>query len=781
MKGDFSRIRFNRQKGYTAVLEQQGRVALDADANEQCFINDYLRRSEASDVIGAHGAPSANAGFQIAVTPDGEIQIGAGRYYVNGLLCENAAPISYDNQQYLLDPAPSGANLLSELAAAGIQAVIQVYLEAWQRLVTALDDPRLREPALGQADTTVRLQTVWRVVASLQNPAPSASAATPANMTPCCQAMYQTRTGGSKSAGTMSAETSGPSSDSGCTPSPSSGYQGVENQLYRVEIHTTGDETKATFKWSRENGSVVSAVTGISGGTVEVNSLGPDANLGFQVQGWVELSDDSDQFGQTPNQPGDLYQVQSIQPSDPSLTLMGTVTTVNLDQNARVRRWDQTGSSASSTGIPLSAGTEIPLENGIQVCFGKGWYQTGDYWTFPARAATGTIDWPLAPGGVGAALPPHSTRVHRAPLACIHLNNTVDDCRMLFDPLTGLTPAKAMRVESVSWANDDVITLDELVANGLTIQFDQVPSGPINGANFIVTVEAPVAGSYGSPPSTLLRTIEIVDAQIKVAGQTLSWVLPADNELNLDQFLPAGGPPARVRIKLLGEMIFANVPVGLAFLDGRALGQPGVRADGKTPRITLQLPSGGAATASDFDAWFYLAPPLEIQNVAVGAYLAGEDWPSLVSEVNSFGVVVNSANEVIGLNAEVGDPDGEGSDWPVVEIAGVVSLNYAAVAAVTLALSLAQTASTGTAASGGSVASVPPTAAIAIGQSAIAFPISIIANPGGDASITYELTATLSLPGTGFATTRSASFTVAGMVPPSPYGYGSSAIGEELI
>ena len=35
MRGDFSRIRFNRRKNYTAVLEQQGRVALDADANEQ--------------------------------------------------------------------------------------------------------------------------------------------------------------------------------------------------------------------------------------------------------------------------------------------------------------------------------------------------------------------------------------------------------------------------------------------------------------------------------------------------------------------------------------------------------------------------------------------------------------------------------------------------------------------------------------------------------------------------------------------------------------------------
>ena len=34
MKGDFSRIRFAPSRNYTAVLQQQGRVALDADQNE---------------------------------------------------------------------------------------------------------------------------------------------------------------------------------------------------------------------------------------------------------------------------------------------------------------------------------------------------------------------------------------------------------------------------------------------------------------------------------------------------------------------------------------------------------------------------------------------------------------------------------------------------------------------------------------------------------------------------------------------------------------------------
>ena len=51
MKGDFSRIRFNPAKQYTTVLEQQGRVALDADANEQCAIDINIRDTEIDDII----------------------------------------------------------------------------------------------------------------------------------------------------------------------------------------------------------------------------------------------------------------------------------------------------------------------------------------------------------------------------------------------------------------------------------------------------------------------------------------------------------------------------------------------------------------------------------------------------------------------------------------------------------------------------------------------------------------------------------------------------------
>ena len=81
MRGDFSRLRFDRAKNYTAVLAQQGRVQLDSDANEQVAIGEHLRSIGLIDIIGAAGAPLHAAGFDITVSADGtSIQIGPGRF-----------------------------------------------------------------------------------------------------------------------------------------------------------------------------------------------------------------------------------------------------------------------------------------------------------------------------------------------------------------------------------------------------------------------------------------------------------------------------------------------------------------------------------------------------------------------------------------------------------------------------------------------------------------------------------------------------------------------------
>ena len=101
MKGDFSRNTFDQAKHFTRVLMQQGRAQLDADSNEQTAILLHYLRTLAADLIGPFAGPAgADWGFEI--TPGegkGDFSIGQGRYYVDGILCENdARAVTYNNQ-----------------------------------------------------------------------------------------------------------------------------------------------------------------------------------------------------------------------------------------------------------------------------------------------------------------------------------------------------------------------------------------------------------------------------------------------------------------------------------------------------------------------------------------------------------------------------------------------------------------------------------------------------------------------------------------------------------
>src|SRR5215210_5364225 len=147
MKGDFSRETFDSKKHYARVLMQQGRVQTDADWNEQSAIENHRDVTTALDVIGACGAPVHNAGF--AIGTDGKtLSIGAGRYYVDGILVENDALTDYQAQPDL----PNVPDVLELLKNADTANGL-VYLDVWERHITALDDPLLREVALGGPDT----------------------------------------------------------------------------------------------------------------------------------------------------------------------------------------------------------------------------------------------------------------------------------------------------------------------------------------------------------------------------------------------------------------------------------------------------------------------------------------------------------------------------------------------------------------------------------------------------------------------------------------------------
>src|SRR5690606_23834649 len=91
------------------------------------------------------------------------------------------------------------------------------------------------------------------------------------------------------SAGRMSIRAVATPPDTGpCELPPSGGYRGLENQLYRIEIHDGGAAGTATFKWSRDNASIASAVVEIVSQTesstkLKLASLGRDTVLRFNT------------------------------------------------------------------------------------------------------------------------------------------------------------------------------------------------------------------------------------------------------------------------------------------------------------------------------------------------------------------------------------------------------------------------------------------------------------------------------------------------------------------
>ena len=460
MGGDYSRVRFDPKNDFSAVLMQQGRVQLDADWNELATLIERRWRAETTDVIGRGTVPQETPdGFRIQIASGG-LTIGRGRIYVDGLLAENhgippfefdpvlaemrgTLPLSYVDQPYF----PNVAAVAPAPTTGGPHLV---YLDVWRREVSFVEDPNLIEKAVG-VDTTTRWQTVWQVKI-LADVGSGATCGSPLEAWNNLIAPSDARL--------SSAAVGVPTNDDPCLLPPSGGYRGLENRLYRVEIHDGGPNGTATFKWSQDNGAFVSAVTAITAlDKLTVASIGRDAVMRFKIGDWIEVSDDwlefSRQPGVAPQPAGVIAQIKNVDDTNRIITLVSPITVNvfgtdaqgNTDpaRHTRVRRWNQTGQVRDTNGnllVDLNApgakgvipvpptGTSIILEDGVQITFDTpagGQYKIGDYWNFAARTADASVE-------ELKQAPPLGMHHHFTRLALITFPNSVTDCRTLWPP-----------------------------------------------------------------------------------------------------------------------------------------------------------------------------------------------------------------------------------------------------------------------------------------------------------------------------------------------------------
>lgn len=428
MKADFSRLSWSPEKRFSGVRMQQGRVLLDADWNEQAAIIARGARELTEDAIGASGLPRVRFDANGQPVPH-ELGLSHEWYglafgvpflaYAGGLRCFYAGESgdegtrSFGYQPFL--PAPE--DMVDGRAAIEPGRQYLLYLDAWEQLVTPVEDEALREPALGGPDTTVRTRTAWRLRLLPLDPAsPLAEGHDPAAR-PEWQAVLQSRpTGRLAVRANPDVEITDP-----CRLSAAGGYRRLENQLYRVEVHTAGDQDTARFKWSRENGAVVAVVVEGSGDRIELEAAPPDTTLGFAPGDWVEILSSHDELL---GRPGPIVQLSGVEGT--TLTFVpgsvdppGAEISFAFAENAvpMVRRWEP-ASPTRPTFSRADGGFWIALEDGIEVRIGDGTFHVGDYWTIPARTATGDVLWPME-DGYPAHRPRQGTEHHYALLSSI--------------------------------------------------------------------------------------------------------------------------------------------------------------------------------------------------------------------------------------------------------------------------------------------------------------------------------------------------------------------------
>ncbi|MEM9302736.1 MAG: DUF6519 domain-containing protein [Pseudomonadota bacterium] len=511
MAGDYSRRTFDGSKDFSLVRMQQGRLFSDADWNEQGDILRASDRDTSADLVGHAGFPEGNAGFgllpdgvtgEILILPgvghvagvrhvvrpaavlnvarvsgsglatvwrieagpvleDGDVVSAtadgaSGFVTVNGVAVDaqdgtrtfRTAPAIDPAQTRLFRPTmftrqPYGRGEALPSAAGNYLAI----LKSTEISVSAVDDSEIREAAFDGPDTAVRDRTIWQVALVSEGDLLGLGYAASDLTCPALASGLDPVTGATDAGELLARAELSDLSAGPCTLPPAAGYRSLDNLLYRVEIHTGGDENAATWKWSRENAIHRTRYRTIEAGKLLVDSVGQDEMTALKEGDWIEIKDQESINGQAPGffaliDDVDGQRILLKEILDPQ-TLMPLIAASQPDVDklpraAFVTRWE----GGRPTAVDAGVGSWVDLENGVQVSFEAGFFQSSDHWTIPARAVSGDVEWPRSPvTGEPVAKPAEGPRRDYAALGWLArdaggLWTITEDCRPIFPVAT---------------------------------------------------------------------------------------------------------------------------------------------------------------------------------------------------------------------------------------------------------------------------------------------------------------------------------------------------------
>ena len=443
MGSDRARRSYDAGRMYRSIVSQQGRVTVEADANEAEEIRAEESRAELIDIIGPTGAP--DGGFEISVPAAGsgpfDFDIGEGTLYVGGMRVRNAEPqATYLGQQRTewVDyptgrPAPYPTNTAPFSEA--------IYLAVTEQEVCAVEDAALREVALGGPDTASRTRLIQRVQRlpvndsgcetafsdALEVAYPGRVAFDPATMRLDSTMMLRVDLVPDPTA-----------AGDACQPTAQTGFLGPENQLIRVQV--TGDER---MLWGWDNASFLYRVTLTGPRTLRLDGIPVDVYHQPSARQWVEVLGTAVDFGdgaRIASAVGAVMQVDSYDPTVRTVTLDAALPAdfvEHLPPQVFLRIWENQFAFAADENTATELVASNGTGTGVRVYTKGAARAPGDYWMIGVRPG---MPHAFLPARLARFQSPDGPKRWAVPLALINWHADlktaeVADCRRRFQDL----------------------------------------------------------------------------------------------------------------------------------------------------------------------------------------------------------------------------------------------------------------------------------------------------------------------------------------------------------